>query len=163
MKALLMTAVLALSTHVFAADKTLVYCDYNAATPEQSLYMDLYFDFDATANTYSNLEVGFLNPENQGYPDYLYTVTSTIVENGTDAQVTAAKDANTVNFSLPATAVSINGVLTPNYQVTTTDGKVNGFDVVATGTFNGQDLSAGVTFTCYDPAMLNNQVPQQPR
>jgi hypothetical protein len=160
MKKMLVLAVLGFSMNVFAqGNKTLVYCDYNATPQEDSVYMDLYFDYDATANTYQNLEVGFLNPENTGYPDYLYTVTSVMDVNGTQADVVASKDANSVMFNLPAASVEVNGSMVPNYQVVVVDGKVNGFEVVANGTFGGKALT-DVTFTCYDPSALN-QVPAQ--
>lgn len=159
MKKMLFAAVLAISTNVFAQGNTLIYCDYNAAVQEESVYMDLYLNFDATANTYTNLEVGVLNAENTGYPDYLYSTGVIMGEAATAAQVSIAKDANTIGFELPATSLVVNGFPTPNYQVVVVDGKVNNFDVVANGMFNGKDL-VNVTFTCYDPASTS-QVPQQ--
>jgi len=166
MKALLMTAVLALSAHVYADTTTpttpaptptpMIYCDYNAATQQDSVFMDLYFTVDAASNTYQNLQVGFLNADNTGYPDYLYSVVVTPPEASSNvALVAVSKDANSLTFTLPATTVSVNGVDTTGFQIGVTDGKVNSFDVVANGTFNGQTLT-NADFTCYDPSLLND-------
>ncbi len=161
MKKLFIMAILAFSTQAYAqVNKTLVFCDYNATPQEDSIFMDMYFELDAATATHQNIEVGFLNAENTGYPDYLYTTAVTAVTGATETTVVAAKDANTVSFNLPSTTLDVNGVLVPGFQIGMTDGKVDGFDLIANGSFNGKTLTNAV-FNCYDPSALNNQPQEQ--
>ena len=161
MKKLFVMAILAFSTNVYAqVNKTLVFCDYNATPQEDSIFMDMYFDLDAATATHQNIEVGFLNAENTGYPDYLYTTGVLAVLGATETAVVATKDTNTLNFSLPSTTLEVNGSLVAGFLIGMTDGKVDGFDIIASGTFNGKTLT-NVVFNCYDPSALNNQPQQQ--
>lgn len=165
MKTILLFAIMAVSTQVFAqTDKTLVFCDHNASPQENSLFMDMYFDLDATTNSYHNIEIGFLNPENTGYPDYLYTITSTPSVAPNMVTVALGKNENTLVFDMSTTGTQvINGTETITYDITVTDSKVNSFEMTATGTMNGITYTDAL-FTCYDPSLLNeNAQPQTVR
>jgi hypothetical protein len=143
MKVLIFLALLTAQTaFADATGKTLIYCDYS--TEAQFIYMDLLFDYDAQKDTYSTPEVGFVVDENSAYPDYLGNVSA--VYNNDIVMITATKDMNEMNFSLPANG----GVDLPAIVLNKSNGFVADFQIQVTGTYNGAPLDA--EFICYDPA-----------
>ncbi|MCC6138377.1 MAG: hypothetical protein IT287_07070 [Bdellovibrionaceae bacterium] len=143
MKALLFAAVMIAQTaYAEVAGKTLVYCDYNSEA--MTIYMDLYFDYDAQKDIYSNPEMGVAVDPNIAYPDYLWNLTATY--NGNEAVIATGKDGNTLNFVLPT-----NGdAATPAVVLNKANGFVADFNLAVTGNYNGTDIAAD--FVCYDPA-----------
>jgi len=154
MKNLIVLAVLAFSTNAFA-QKTLIFCDYNAANQAESVFVDLYFDYDAATGVYSNPEVGVLNAEQTGYPEYLWNVTVTYAAPATEATIAFTKDTDTMTFNFPV----VDNAGAPNYIVSKADDKVVSFDLMIKGTHLGNPVDA--TFTCYDPSMLEVPADQQ--
>jgi IMP cyclohydrolase len=148
MKSLFFAIVLIAQTAMAdVATKTLVYCDY--ATENTSIYMDLYFDYDATKDAYSTPEMGVVVDETSAYPDYLWNVTATY--NQTEVIVANEKDGNSVIFSLAS-----NGASTPSIVLNKSNGFVADFNLPFTAQYNGESINA--EFLCYDPAA---QAPQE--
>lgn len=142
MKALLFAIVMIAQT-AFAdvSTKTLVYCDY--ASDDATIYMDLYFDYDATKDAYTTPEMGVVVDETSAYPDYLWNVTATY--SMTDVVIATEKNGNTVNFSLPS-----SGDQAPSIVLNKSNGFVADFNLPFTAMYNGVAISA--EFLCYDPA-----------
>lgn len=148
MKALFFAIVMIAQTAVAdVATKTLVYCDY--ATENTSIYVDLYFDYDATKDAYATPEMGVVVDETSVYPDYLWNVTA--IYNIADVAITTEKNGNTVSFSLPS-----NGGLSPAIVLNKSNGFVADFNLPFTAVYNGESINA--EFLCYDPAA---QAPQE--
>lgn len=131
--------------------KTLLYCDFNPNFDfEDTIYMDVYFDYDSVTNLFVNPEVGLVNASGKGYPDYLWPLQANYTENATELVVSIALNNDALTFSLPAMAVStptgdIKGVI-----LNQTNGKLNAFDVLVTGTYNSKPVNS--LFKCYDPS-----------
>lgn len=143
MKALVFAFVMVAQT-AFAADfngKTLLYCDSTGL--EESIYMDLYFDYDQNKDTYHTPELGVVVDEYSVYPDYLWNVTATYSE--TEVVLVADKDGNSLTFAL-----ATNGDQTPSVVLNKANGMIQDFVVQVTGTHNGSAVNT--EFYCYDPA-----------
>jgi hypothetical protein len=147
MKKMIALAIMFAGVNVFAqTSKVLMYCDYVGATQAEDIYVDLYMDYDATKDLYSNLEAGVFVSENDYYPDYLWTVAVSMQFGSKMANVTMTKDTDSLTFDLPV----INEDSNPSYDIPKADGKITDFYVNFAGVYKGNVVNQ--QFLCYDPS-----------
>ena len=147
MKKLILFTILSVAVSANAqVTKLLLYCDHYTPQNASDIYIDVFVDFDATANTFSNIEAGIVKSETDKYPDYLWSLSIDYTTDASTAVVNIEKDldALALNFPVVATKDAV-----PTFAIPTANGKVTDFNVDVKGTLNG--VSVAESFLCYDP------------
>ncbi|MBY0385113.1 hypothetical protein K2X05_08135, partial [bacterium] len=148
MKKMIALAIMFVGVNALAqTSKVLMYCDYIGATQADDIYVDLYVDYDAATDLYSNLEAGVFANQTDTYPDYLWSVALWNQAGNTVTNVTMSKNADSLSFDLPTLAKS-NGSI--NFDIPKADGKITDFNVNFKGTYKGAAVDQ--SFLCYDPS-----------
>lgn len=156
MKKMIALAIMFLGVNALAqTSKVLLYCDYIGATEADDIYVDVYLDYDAATDLYSNLEAGVFVNQNDTYPDYLWNVSVNYQAGSTVASVIMSKNTDNLSFEV-ATLANTNGSI--NFDIPKADGKITDFPVFAFGTYKGVGI-VNQQFLCYDPS--TKQQPEQ--
>lgn len=150
MKKMIAFAIMFVGFNAFAqTSKVLLYCDYIGATQADDIYVDLYMDYDASTDLYSNLEAGVFVNENDTYPEYLWNVLVNYQAGSTVASVIMSKNSDNLSFEI-ATLASASGSI--NYAIPkSAEGQITDFPVFAFGTYKGAGI-VNQQFLCYDPS-----------
>jgi hypothetical protein len=155
MKKMIVLALMLFGFNTYAqTTKLLMFCDYYTPNQSGDIYVDVYLDYDAATDTYSNIEAGIVETENAVYPDYLWALNLVYTAGNASAKITIERDLDTLSFEMPTVAKA--NATVPSYAIPkSTVGAVEDFNVRMTGFYLGKSVDQD--FICYDPSTKANQ------
>jgi hypothetical protein len=148
MKTIIAVALLLMGISASAqTSKILMFCDYYTPNQVGEIYVDVFLDYDAATNTYSNIEAGILETQNAQYPDYLWALNLVHTPGSAVANVTIERDLDILSFDFPTVATASS----PSFAIPkSAEGVIQDFYVTMKGYYLG--ASVDQQFLCYDPA-----------
>jgi hypothetical protein len=148
MKSFIVAALMLIGLNASAqTSKILMFCDYYTPNQVGEIYVDVYLDYDAAADTYTNIESGIVETKNAKYPDYLWSLNLAYTAGDSVAKVTIERDLDILSFDFPTVATAA----TPTFAIPkNAEGVIQDFKVMMTGYYTG--LTINQEFLCYDPA-----------
>lgn len=153
MKSFITAALLLIGVNASAqTSKVLLYCDYYTPNQTGDIYVDVYLDYDAATETYTNIESGIVESANAKYPDHLWALKLDYTAGNPTATVTIERDLDMLTFDFP----TVSTASTPTFAIPKTSaGAVEDFTVHMKGFYTG--LTIDQDFLCYDPATKENK------